>query len=273
MLSGESGAGKTTNYLQLVNHLLFLGDNPNINPTRIKNAIKLIHSLTHASTPLNDYSTRCLLKSNIFFGQTGKISAAEFNVYLLEKWRISSVDMCQSNFHVLYYFYDGLNAIRELEKYKLNCERDYRYLRVNEDKCSQPRNDVHKNVVKYGKIMEYLKEFEFGEDQIETMHTVIAAILNLGDVKFKDNESFDALMENGECIENVAQLLSVDGKKLVWSLTNYCVMRNGTAIKKSKSADEARSSRDVLANTLYTRLVDYVVNVLNQKLAIGKSIL
>lgn len=214
------------------------------------------------------------MRTNIFFGQTGKITAAEFNVYLLEKFRISSVDMCHSNFQILYYVYDGLKEANELDKFKLNSNRQYRYLRVNEEENSnQPRDNIGKNIVKYRKIMDCLKEFEFREDHIEIIHVVIAAILNLGDVKFQDNDDFNAEFENKECIDNVAELLSVDSKKLVWALTNYCVMKNGVAVKKNKSADEARSSRDVLANTLYTRLVDYLINLINKKLAIGKSIL
>jgi myosin-3 len=93
LLSGESGSGKTTNYLHLTNHLLYLGENKNINLERITGAIKLIHSLTHASTPINNYSTRCVFKTDIKYGSTGRVSGAIFNVYQLEKWRISSVDM------------------------------------------------------------------------------------------------------------------------------------------------------------------------------------
>jgi myosin-3 len=93
LLSGESGSGKTTNYLHLTNHLLYLGENKNINLEQITGAIKLIHSLTHASTPINNYSTRCVFKTDIKYGCTGRVSGAIFNVYQLEKWRISSVDM------------------------------------------------------------------------------------------------------------------------------------------------------------------------------------
>ncbi|KAJ8920811.1 hypothetical protein NQ315_004952 [Exocentrus adspersus] len=89
---GESASGKTTNYLHLMEHLLFIGENPSICCDRIKNAVKLIHSLIHASTPSNDYSTRAILKTCISYGKTGKFSAATFKVHGLEKWRVSSRD-------------------------------------------------------------------------------------------------------------------------------------------------------------------------------------
>lgn len=93
VLSGESGSGKTTNYFHLINHLLFLGENKIVNLERLKEAIQLIHFFTHASTPVNNNSTRCVFKTDIKYGATGKVTGAYFNVQQLEKWRVSSVDM------------------------------------------------------------------------------------------------------------------------------------------------------------------------------------
>lgn len=93
VLFGESGSGKTTNYLHVVDHLLYLGRNSNINADRIKNAIHLLHSLTHAATTNNDNSTRCLFRTEVTYGRSGKATGAIFGVHLLEKFRVSSVDM------------------------------------------------------------------------------------------------------------------------------------------------------------------------------------
>lgn len=60
---------------------------------RITNAIKLIHSFTHASTINNKNSTRCLLRSEITYGRSGNVTGAIFGVHLLEKFRVSCVDM------------------------------------------------------------------------------------------------------------------------------------------------------------------------------------
>lgn len=93
ILFGETGSGKTTNYLHIIDHLLYLGQNSNINADRITNAIKLIHVFTHASTPSNSNSTRCLLRTEVTYGRTGNASGAIFGVHLLEKTRVSCVDL------------------------------------------------------------------------------------------------------------------------------------------------------------------------------------
>lgn len=92
LFTGETGSGKTTNYLHVADHLLYLGESSNFNNNLIKNAIKVLHSLVHASTPHNDYSTRSLIRTEITYGRTGKVSGALFGVRLLEKWRISYDD-------------------------------------------------------------------------------------------------------------------------------------------------------------------------------------
>lgn len=92
VLSGESGSGKTTNYLHLIDHLFYLGENTSINMARIKNAVKLVHSLVHASTPSNNYATRAVFKTELNYGKSGKLSGASFKIHCLEKSRVSSLD-------------------------------------------------------------------------------------------------------------------------------------------------------------------------------------
>lgn len=93
LFNGESYSGKTTNFRLTIKHLTVLGEgNANVG-TRVMNALKIVHSLINAGTPLNPDSTRCALQTQVTFGQTGKLSGVIFNVYLLEKLRVSSTDM------------------------------------------------------------------------------------------------------------------------------------------------------------------------------------
>ncbi|ERL92363.1 hypothetical protein D910_09677 [Dendroctonus ponderosae] len=57
ILTGESASGKTSNYLHLIDHLFFIGEQHPVNVSRIRNGINLIHALTHANTSTNVYST------------------------------------------------------------------------------------------------------------------------------------------------------------------------------------------------------------------------
>ncbi|CAG9859253.1 unnamed protein product [Phyllotreta striolata] len=273
VLSGESGSGKTTNYLHLVDHLLYLGENTSVSSTRIQNTIKLIHSFMHATTPSNIYSTRSVFKTELNYGKTGKISGASFKVHCIEKSRISLTEPSQSNFHIFYYIYDGLVASSSHEKYYLKSHRNYSYLKTsNKLPATSPKDDIDANRAKHKKICSYLEELQFSEEETSTIHAVIAAILHLGEVAFEESEEMYAVLQGKEEAKNFAKLLEIDEKKICWTLTNYCAVKGGNAYKVKQSYDEAKEARDVLANTLYARLVDYVVGTINNKLSFGKAI-
>lgn len=93
VFSGESYSGKTTNMLQAMKHLIYLGQNKDASGERIEKSMKILQALTSASTPINQNSTRCILQTQMTYGKSGKISGAIFWLYQLEKWRVSSTDM------------------------------------------------------------------------------------------------------------------------------------------------------------------------------------
>lgn len=193
---------------------------------------------------------------------------------------------------MLYYIYDGLVHSDATSKYRLSSDRYYRYLRVSleDERRHSPRDNIEQNVVKYKKIFSYMEEFEFTEEQIATFFSVIAAVLNLGvwfrlicvrclsgkiigEIRFNEDDNGLSVMEDPIYATNVAELLGIDCKRFTWSLTNYCLFKKGQAIRKKNTCDESRDSRDVLANNMYCRFVDYFVGLINNKLEIGRAIL
>jgi myosin III len=72
---------------------------------------------------------------------------------------------------------------------------------------------------------------------------------------------------------SVAELLKVDSKKLSWSFLNYCVVVNGTAVRRKQTVSGVYESMRVFAQTLYARLFDWIVNTINLKLSLTRAIL
>lgn len=165
------------------------------------------------------------------------------------------------------------NALAAL---KLEPGRKYRYFRAEDEpldsKLPYCRYDPQGNVAKFKQFEENLKLLDFDDEQLHSISKVLAAILILGNVRFSDDGKF-ATIETMDEVLKVAQLLEVDEKKFEWSLVNYCLIRSGAAEKRKHSIDEARDARDVLAATIYCRLVDWIVNIINQKFALGRAVL
>ncbi|KAI4482907.1 hypothetical protein M0802_013616 [Mischocyttarus mexicanus] len=276
LFSGESNSGKTTNMLYAIEHLMFLGKSLQDTGSRLMKALKVIHVFSNAATPLNPNSTRCVLQIQTTYGSSGKASGAIFWLYQLEKWRVSTRDRNQSNFHIFYYFYDGLDAAGKLKKYYLPSGRRMRYLRIsdkgNERKRSfKVRNDPDGNVTRFGVMKENLKIMEM-EEYFDTLWKILAAILLLGEIRFVESSNGVAEMDSNEIANRVAELLDLDPKKFSWALMNYCLIRKGAAIRKKHTCEEAREARDVLANTIYQRLVDWLINMINLKFTVTRTL-
>ncbi|XP_046822290.1 neither inactivation nor afterpotential protein C isoform X2 [Vespa crabro] len=276
LFAGESNSGKTTNMLHAIEHLMFLGKSLQDTGARLMKALKVIHVFSNAATPLNPNSTRCVLQTQTTYGSSGKASGAIFWLYQLEKWRVSTRDKNQSNFHIFYYFYDGLDAAGKLRQYNLPSGRRMRYLRIgekgNERKRSfKVRNDPDGNVTRFGVMKENLKIMEM-EEYFDTMWKILAAILLLGEIRFVEDSNGEAEMDSNETANKVAELLGLDQKKFSWALINYCLIRKGAAIRKKHTCEEAREARDVLANTIYQRFVDWLINMMNLKFTVTRTL-
>lgn len=169
-----------------------------------------------------------------------------------------------------------MSKLNELESLKLESGRNYRYLRIESEKldCKLPycRNDEDGNVAKFQEFEEILQLLDFEDNQIASIRKVLAAILILGNVRFTDDGKF-ATIETRDEVQKVAELLELDEKKFEWALVNYCLVQGGMAEKRKHTNDEARDARDVLAATIYSRLVDWIVNIINQKFAFGRAVL
>ncbi|XP_058062557.1 neither inactivation nor afterpotential protein C [Anopheles bellator] len=275
ILAGESYSGKTTNLKLLMKHLGVLGEgNPGVYE-RIVNGYKALCALTNSGTPINPNSTRSIMQVQMTFGSSGKLSGCVFWVYLLEKLRISSTNMNHSNFHIFYYFYDTMDAEERLKDFSLEPGRNYRYLRIAEamssDKLKYCRDDVEGNVRSFKEFEQQLLALELSQNILDTIYRTLAAILILGEIRFRESEGVTEL-EDFEVVGKIARLLQLDEKKFQWALLNYCVIVRGSAERRRHSPDEARDARDVLAATIYCRLVDWITNTINQKLSFGRAI-
>lgn len=167
-------------------------------------------------------------------------------------------------------------ATNNLSKYTLDAGRSYRYLRLPEERPSTKlayiRDEPDANPARFAEFEQHLTAMDFSEAQLEVVRSTLAAILILGNVRYMNEGKF-AVVENADIAQKVAKLLQVDDKKFQWALENYCLINSGTAERRRHTGDEARDARDVLAGTIYCRLVDWLVNMVNQKLAFSRAVL
>ena len=166
-----------------------------------------------------------------------------------------------------------------LMDFDLHAGRSYRYLRLANNnlktKLTYVKDTPRANASAFKEFEQALLGLDFPLNMLESIYKILAAILMIGEIRFKqsDNPEKKAELEDQGIPDKIAGLLKVDVKKFKWALLNYCFIKNGQPEKRRHTADEARDARDILASTIYARLVDYIVNIINQKLALGRAVL
>jgi myosin-3 len=109
----------------------------------------------------------------------------------------------QANFHIFYYFYDAMESSGHLKQYDLDSGRKYRYLRtepLDSSSCNDfgVREDPTGNVEKFKELEQHLVHLGFQDNHLETLWNLIAAVLNLGEVRFSKKQEERAELENPE---------------------------------------------------------------------------
>lgn len=100
------------------------------------------------------------------------VTGAEISQYLLEKSRLVNQEEGEQNFHVLYYMF----ASPDKDKYRLTSPDEFPYM-------SHPADLDKKYIAKeYQAVLKALEDVGFTPELIHELHSVLAAVLHLGNV-------------------------------------------------------------------------------------------
>ncbi|CAI5530892.1 unnamed protein product [Closterium sp. Naga37s-1] len=272
LISGESGAGKTETTKLVMEYLASVGGRSEATEGRsiesqVLESNPLLEAFGNAKTVRNDNSSRFGKFIEIQFDQRGRVSGAAIRSYLLERSRVVQIADPERNYHCFYQLCAGASP-EEAEKYRLppgpNRAEKFHYLK--QSKCIELEGK-RSNAEEYVITRNAMDVIGISQDEQASIFGIVAAILHLGNVEFKEKgDKMRIAKHSEENLENVAHLLSCDKKKLQESLCTMKRKVGGEVIKSYLDEKGAVVRRDTLAKTLYSKLFDWIVEKVNRSI-------
>jgi len=298
---GESGSGKTTIRAHLLASLLSFTST--LLSKKISYATFVFDALTTAKTATTVTASKAGLFYELQYDTSGVSQPALIGGKLLdhrlERSRLAAVPPGERTYHILYYLlagtsdaekeHLGLNLGPSLHNHSLSNRQStmgvkrWRYL----GHPSQMSVGINDNEG-FSHFKTALRKLEFPREDIARICEVLAAILHIGQLEFTTTQATTpapdesggysheggediTVVKNRDILTIVAAFLGVGEKQLEESLGYKTKTLHKERVTVMLDPKGARENADELAQTLYSLLVAFIVERINQQLCAAED--
>ncbi|XP_076136370.1 myosin IEb [Alosa pseudoharengus] len=265
IISGESGAGKTVAAKYIMSYISKVsGGGPKVQHVKdiILQSNPLLEAFGNAKTVRNNNSSRFGKYFEIQFSRGGEPDGGKISNFLLEKSRVVSQNHGERNFHIYYQLLNGATK-EQRENLGVTTPDYYYYLNQSGTYTVEDVNDKKE----FADTMEAMTVVGLSQDERDTVLQIVAGILHLGNIAFREEGNY-AVVDSEDFLAFPAFLLGISQDGLKSKLTSRIMDSKWggktESISVTLNTEQASFTRDALSKALYSRLFDFLVDVINK---------
>merc|ERR1712002_410576 len=277
LITGESGAGNTENTKKVLQYYALNCADPNAAKSKAsqgENAGSLEEQIIQANPPLEAYGNAKTVRNNnssrfgkfirIHFGPTYKIAAADIETYLLEKSRITFQLEIERNYHIFYQLMTDAYP-KYWEMCLLGDKPDPgAFYFISQGVLTVAGMDDAEEMRATDTAFDTLG---FSQPEKDDCYKGTIAIAHLGNAKWRQKGREEQAEPDGmDEVTACASLIGVDPEFFVDTFMKPKLKVGKDFVKKGQNVDQVAFSVSATSKSLFARLFDWVVALVNDSL-------
>lgn len=288
LCTGESGAGKTENTKKVIQYLASVAGHSHSKAAQTPKkggpaapvsakvgmshgqaelekqllaANPILEAFGNAKTVKNDNSSRFGKFIRINFDNSGFISGANIESYLLEKSRAVRQAPNERCFHIFYQVLSGLDKNSKAEMLFQDAST-YNYLSNGMLPVSgvDDASDLQDSLT-------CMRDMGISDDDINALFRVVSAVLQFGNMVFKQERSSEqAIMPSNEVAQKVCHLLGIPVTEFSKAVLRPRVKVGRDYVQKAQTKAQAEFAIEAVSKSLYERMFKWIVMRINKSL-------